>query len=190
MRRMVCLFLAGVGVTSVAQNPSALPERPIKAAVGGSRWIPAERAKLTVVVFVTRSCPIANRYMPELGRIATEYAKRGVWLGLAFEDEETSAQAVSKHVKSFRATMPFFIDEGHRVARAVGATVTPECAIVDSAGKVRYRGRIDGFFSGNGRVGQNNYRRDLRLSLDALLAGKPVPAPVVDAKGCFIPGLR
>jgi hypothetical protein len=52
---------------------------------------------------------------------------------------------------------------------------------------VLYRGRIDDRVADFGKRRVEPTRRDLRLALDAILAGKPVPARRTKAVGCYIP---
>jgi len=71
-----------------------------------------------------------------------------------------------------------------------GVTITPEAAIVNSAGKVVYRGRIDNSYAALGQARRAPTSHDLRDALDATLAGKPAPNPKTKALGCYIPDLK
>ena len=62
--------------------------------------------------------------------------------------------------------------------------------VVDSTGKLVYRGRINNFYEDFGKPRRVITQHDLRNALNALLAGKPVPQPRVKAIGCFIPKLK
>jgi hypothetical protein len=67
-----------------------------------------------------------------------------------------------------------------------GANVTPEVAVLSSAGEVLYLGRIDN------RIEDFDKRRtvttefDLKDALDAVLTGKAVARPRTTAVGCGI----
>jgi hypothetical protein len=58
--------------------------------------------------------------------------------------------------------------------------------LVDRAGTIRYRGRIDNGYAELGKPRQHVTSHDLRASLEALLAGRPVPTPETEALGCYI----
>ena len=62
------------------------------------------------------------------------------------------------------------------------ATRTPEIFVLDPAGKVLYHGRIDETYDSPEKVKSP----DLRNALEAILAGKPVPAARTKAFGCTI----
>ena len=61
------------------------------------------------------------------------------------------------------------------------AQVTPESYVIDSSGILRYHGSINDDMN-PARV----HTQRLRLALDSLLAGKPVPATETKAFGCTI----
>ena len=81
-------------------------------------------------------------------------------------------------------------DPHHVVVNRVGAAVTPEAAVLDADGRVVYRGRIDDRYADFGVDRQHPSRRDLEEALTALLAGRPVTAPVMPAVGCFIADMK
>lgn len=142
-----------------------------------------------VLVFVSTDCPISNRYAPELARIQQEYAPKGVRVMLVYEDPAADTATVRQHLGEFypSAPLPAFVDRERALARAAGATVTPTAVLYTTDGR-RYRGRIDDLYVAIGKTRREPTERTLRLSLDAVLAGRPVPAPVTTTIGCYIGG--
>jgi hypothetical protein len=69
----------------------------------------------------------------------------------------------------------------------VGATVTPEAAVVSPAGTVGYLGRIDDFYVSWGKSRRQVRERTLRVALDELLAGRAATTPRTKAVGCYLP---
>ena len=53
--------------------------------------------------------------------------------------------------------------------------------------RLLYRGRIDDRVADFGKRRVEPTRRDLRLALDDILAGKPVQTRLTKAVGCYIP---
>ena len=142
--------------------------------------------RATVLIFVARDCPISNTYAPEINRIATQYAK-SVRFFLVYADQEISADKARSHAKDFAYKMPLVLDTKHRLVRATGATVTPQVAVLAPDGKRLYLGRINNLYIGFGKKRARITQNDLRETLDAVLAGKPVPHSTTIAIGCFIP---
>jgi hypothetical protein len=143
--------------------------------------------RAAVVVFVTTDCPIANRYAPELEKIRSSFAPRGVGLTLVHVDPELEVEKARDHARQFSLGAAVVIDRKHQIVRATGATVTPEAVVIDPAGRIRYRGRIDDQFTALGKRRAKPARQDLREALAAVLEGRPVQTPEAPAIGCLIP---
>jgi hypothetical protein len=163
-------------------------------AIDGTALRPFEPSSIAnVMLFVTTDCPNSNSYAPEIQRICKVYAARGIACSLIYEESGLAEDAVRKHLQAYRYSgIPAAIDADGSLASRVGATITPEAVVVDRSGTTRYRGRIDNFYTGLGRSRRVVTAHDLQNALDALVAGKPVPAPETEAIGCFIvpPELR
>ena len=69
-------------------------------------------------------------------------------------------------------TFPYCYDESQQVAKAFTAACTPDFFVFNEARKLVYRGQFDDSRPGNGKPVTG---RDLRMALDAVLDGKPVP---------------
>jgi hypothetical protein len=165
-----------------------------------------------VIFFVQTDCPVSNSYAPEIQRICREYGSRGVGCSLMYEDVDlpgagshaahgashaaaagshtagsTLDDAVRTHLQEYRyAGIPAAVDRSRAVATRAHASITPQAVVIDRAGEVRYRGRIDNFYASLGKPRQQVTERDLRNALDAILARQPVPKPETEAVGCFI----
>lgn len=156
------------------------PVRPFAAA--------AER-KAIAFLFVTHDCPISNAYAPEVQRIVNEYAARGLALYLVHSDGVAAAEA-KKHAAEYGLTSPVLLDPDCKLARFSGAHVTPEVALYTPDGALKYLGRIDDKHVDYGKKRAEPTRRDLRIALDEVLAGKAVTVPRAPAVGCFIPNVE
>jgi len=144
-----------------------------------------------VIFFIATDCPISNSYAPEIQRVCQDYAARGVSCSLMYEDVDLPAahldDGVRKHLQEYRYSgLAAAIDRTRTVAKHAKATVTPEAVVVDRAGKVRYRGRIDNFYAALGQTRRQVTEHDLRDALNAVLDGRSVPKSETDALGCFI----
>jgi hypothetical protein len=78
------------------------------------------------------------------------------------------------------------VDRKHELVRAAGVTITPEAVVVDAAGKIRYRGRIDDSFAALGQPRREVRNADLRNGLDDVIAGRAVRVAETKALGCYI----
>lgn len=143
-------------------------------------------SKAVVVVFLGTECPIANGYAPLLSELAGRWKTRGVSLvGVNSNPDETPA-AVSAQAKAYHLTFPVLKDPQQKLADALGARVTPEAFLLDSAGKVVYHGRIDDSYASRARKNAEAKSPDLERAVDAFLAGTPVAVSETRAIGCAI----
>ena len=152
-------------------------------AAGSVAWA----AKAQVLFFVSTDCPISNSFAPEIQRICRDYAAKGVGCSLVYEDFQLDPAAIRQHLAEYGYDrIPAIIDADRRVAAEAHATVTPQAVVIDSADKIRYRGRINNFYAELGKPCGVVTVHDVRDALDAVLAGRTVANPETKALGCYI----
>jgi hypothetical protein len=142
--------------------------------------------KAHVVVFSTIDCPIANYYVPEIKKMANQYCEQGIKFFVVHCDPYLTVEAARRHKREYQYTFPIKLDVRHELVRAVGASRTPEAAIVLPGGKLAYRGCIDDLFADLGKKRQAPRHRYLRNALDEVIASKPLTHPRTAAVGCII----
>ena len=149
-------------------------------------FAPADKAH--VLFFVATDCPVSNSYAPEIQRLCKAYDAKGVSCSLSYEDGRIDVAGVRKHLADFGyQDIPASIDATRSLADRVHATITPEAFVIDARGQIRYRGRIDNFYTSLGKTRQVVTEHDLSNALDAVLSGRPVARAKTEAIGCFIP---
>jgi peroxiredoxin len=138
--------------------------------------------KAVVVMFIATKCPVSNAYNDRMGAIAREYSSKGIqFIGINSNKAEP-ADEVAAHAREHHLNFPIAKDPGNKVADAYGAQKTPEVFVISPKGDLLYHGRIDE--SQDDPKGVKS--PDLRNALEAILAGKPVPAAETKAFGCTI----
>ena len=143
--------------------------------------------KATALFFVTNECPISNSFAHEIARICAEYQPKGIGCKLVYVDPGLSDAQARAHAAEYgHGDYPKLVDRKHALVKATGVTITPEVAVVDRAGKVLYRGRIDDSFAVLGQPRRPVKDADLRNALTDIVAGRPVAKPRTKALGCYI----
>ncbi len=175
-----------LAVAAVATPPSVAPVDLDGVAIDPF----AERAELSVFVFVRTDCPIANRYAPELRRLHEAFASRNVAFWLVYPDPQETPAAIRAHLAEYAHPGRVLRDPGHRLVEGTGVTVTPEVAVFRGRDRMIYRGRIDDRYGDLGRARPAAATHDLEQALAAALAGKPAPQRTTRAVGCFISDLK
>ncbi|HEV3058717.1 MAG TPA: hypothetical protein VGY48_10735 [Vicinamibacterales bacterium] len=142
-----------------------------------------------VYLFTSTDCPISNRYAPEIHRIEQAFGHKGVLFRLVYPSRYESDAAIRDHLRSFDfGAVQAVRDSELSLVKFVGATITPEAAVVVD-GRVVYRGRIDDRYVDLAVERPAPTTHDLADALAAVLAGQSVPRPVTQAVGCYISDL-
>jgi peroxiredoxin len=142
--------------------------------------------KAVALFFMMTDCPLANGYVPEMNRLAAEYAKQGVAVYAVHADPTVNEAAVKKHAEEFGSTFPVLLDPKLVLARATGATTVPEVAVFSPTGELRYLGRIDNRAEDITRRRTVPTEFELRAALDAVIAGGIPKITRTRAVGCSI----
>jgi len=152
-----------------------------------------------VFVFVRRDCPIANRYAPDLRRLAETHARAAadaapVRIWLVYVDSADTPGAIADHQREYSLELPWLMDPAHALASRTSVTVTPEAAVyapsTNGTRKLLYTGRIDDRVADVGRVRAAATAHDLHDAIDAAAHGhtpRPAGGPAI---GCFIADAR
>ena len=141
-----------------------------------------------LVIFLCNHCPYVQHVAFALAKLAAEYQNKGVRVvGINSNDAQgypaDSPAMMRQEVRRVGYTFPYLYDETQSVAKAYQAACTPEFYLFDKDHKLVYRGRFDGSSPGNTTPTTGE---DLRKALDAVVAGKPVPAEQKPSMGCNI----
>jgi len=153
----------------------------------GVRWSgPDGQAPASVVVFTCNHCPYALAWHDRIAQAARDYADRGVrFLAINANDPRRyprdSYDAMKARVAAEDWPMPYLHDSTQEVARAYGAKTTPDVFVLDSAGRLRYRGAPDADYDD-----PEQRAAWLREALDSVLDGKEPSRQETRPVGCSI----
>jgi peroxiredoxin len=141
-----------------------------------------------LVVFLCNHCPFVKHVRSEIAKVGRDYRARGLaMVGINSNDvEKYPDDAPEKMVEEARSagyTFPYLYDENQTVAREYRAACTPDFFLFDAERRLVYRGQLDDSRPGNGIPVTG---KDLRAAIDAVLAGRPVPAEQKASIGCNI----
>jgi hypothetical protein len=147
-------------------------------------------AKVRVLLFVRTDCPITNRYAPELKRIAAEFQEQSVEFWLIYPDKTETPEAIERHRSEYQLPGTPVRDPEQTLEKRAQATVSPQAAVFDHAGRLLYSGRIDNRYISFGQSRPEPSTHDLELAIRAVLTGKTVAQPRTKAIGCYLADLR
>ncbi|HEY6401134.1 MAG TPA: redoxin domain-containing protein [Blastocatellia bacterium] len=146
-----------------------------------------KEARAVALFFISAECPISNRYAPEINRIVADYSARGVVFYGVHSDPDISSAVALRHAQDYGFDFPVLLDPAQTLAGETGVILTPTAVILSPAGESLYRGRIDNRYLDLGKYRSAGVKPDLRLALDAVVAGKQVPEKYTKPVGCQLP---
>ena len=141
--------------------------------------------KATVFVFLGPECPISQRYVPELNRIALEQQTNAIEFYGVISGASISRTQAAAFAREYNIGFPALFDEGGRLARWLRPTHVPEAFVLTPDGDVVYRGRINDWYASPGKPRALVQHEELRDAIGALLAGKHPAKVFAPPVGCY-----
>jgi peroxiredoxin len=145
-------------------------------------------ARAFVVVFMCNHCPFVRHVLDGFIRLVREYQAKGVaFVGINSNDvdnfPEDRPEKMAPFAKERGINFPYLFDATQEAAKDYHAACTPDFFVFNEERRLVYRGQMDDSRPGNGVPVTGT---DLRASLDAVLAGGPVPEQQRPSMGCNI----
>ncbi len=140
-----------------------------------------------VVIFSCNHCPYAQAWEDRIIQLQAQFKPQGVKFAMINANDPVkypadSFEEMKKRARAKGYNFPYLWDETQEVARAYGATRTPEAFVFDQERRLRYHGAIDDNFENPFAVKQHF----LRDAIQALLQGKEPPVAETPPIGCTI----
>jgi thiol-disulfide isomerase/thioredoxin len=141
------------------------------------------------VIFWSASCPWVRRYEERVITLAREYQRAGINFIAVNSNDPVAYPADNLHAMQRRAQeaaypFPYVIDEGSRLAIALGASRTPQVFLFASNGRLVYEGAIDDSAADPARVEAQFLRDAMNAHVASPAGGANVQKTT--AFGCLI----
>ncbi|NQU10078.1 thioredoxin family protein [bacterium] len=142
--------------------------------------------KGTLVIFSCNHCPYVKAWEERIAQLGNDYQKKGVGVIQINANDPAVAgdtfEAMQQRAKERGFEFPYVVDASSGVARAFGASRTPEVFLFDAAGQLVYHGTVDDNYQSPADVKE----RYLADALTALVAGAEIKVKEIKAIGCSI----
>lgn len=140
-----------------------------------------------LVVFTCNACPYVRAWEERIVTLGNEYIGHGVGVIAVNANDpgrvpEDGFEAMKTRAKERGMKYPYAVDGMSDLARAFGATRTPEAFLFGADGKLAYHGTIDD----NAQAPNQVTEQYLKNALAAVVSGQPVPVPETKSMGCSI----
>jgi peroxiredoxin len=191
---MAAYFMIGAHCPTVAETISTVEPKKTATIPGfqlndttGRKIGPGDfkDKKAIAIVFIGTECPLVNLYVSRLADLQREFGPKGLQVLAINSNSQDAPEAVAAHAQKRELPFPVLLDPGQKVADFFKAERTPEAFLLDPAGAVLYRGRIDDQYAvGSDRRAAR--RHDLQEAIIDVLAGKVVRVSLTEVAGCYI----
>jgi len=169
---------------------SAIPKADVamQGVDGRTHTIASERGKKgTLVIFACNHCPFVKAWEERMVTLGNQWRARGVGvIAINANDPEAFPEddlaGMKARAKQRGMKYAYVVDGTSDVARAFGATHTPEAFLFDASGKLVYHGAIDD----NAHEPSQVKERYLADALTATASGRAVPVAETKSIGCSI----
>lgn len=191
---LACASLLAAPVWAAPEIGKPAPQFKAITADGSTVDLATLRGRTVILEWTNHDCPFVRKHYDSGNMQATQAA--AAEHGAAWFQVISSSPGTQGHVspaqaqelnrkRKVEAVTGVILDEKGTVGMAYGAQVTPHMYIIDAEGILRYAGAIDSIASG--RIDDiAKATNHVRVALDAMKAGQPVPNAVNRAYGCTI----
>lgn len=184
---IACVFRLSTAHALQIGDPAPLPAKTLGNYDGKNMTLAdIKGANGKLVIFSCNQCPYSNAWEARIVEIGNMYAGKGIGVVMINSNEATripgeTASANKKRAETTKMNFPYVIDADSELARAFGATRTPEVFLFDKNNKLVYHGAVDD--SADAAKMKEPY---LKNALDALLDAKPIAKSETKFIGCGI----
>lgn len=173
--------------TDTLKIGSKVPDFNLPAVDGKSYSLNSfDEKKALIIVFCCNHCPYVQAYEERIKQIQKDYEKDLQVVAINSNEDinypEDSFEEMKKRSTQRQFNFPYLRDETQQIAKAYGATHTPEIFLFDKERKLAFHGKIDD----NWQDEKNVRSRYLRNAIEELLAGKTISVPETFTIGCTI----
>ena len=140
----------------------------------------------TLVIFTCNHCPFVKAWQGRMASIGNAAKGKGVGVIVINSNDpaayaEDSFSEMQKRAQQLGFTFPYVVDVTSDMARAYGATRTPEAFLFDKNGRLVYHGAID-----DSKEADQVAKHYLQDAIDALVGGKEIAIKETKFVGCGI----
>lgn len=146
---------------------------------------PSENA-LTVIYFLSPECPLCINYTLAMRNLDEEFGSDSVAFYGVHAKEWFDTEEVKRFALKYNVGFEMVLDDGNKLANALGATVTPEVFVLNSNSEILYSGKIDNWVNELGKKKLEVSEHYLKNALLAWRDGKTIRPKRTEPKGCLI----
>ena len=138
-----------------------------------------------LVIFICNHCPYVKAKMPAVLELHKKFGDKIGFIGINSNDPEYPGEGMENmkvFAKERDIEFPYVLDDKQEVAKAYGATCTPDPFLFNKDQNLVFHGRIDDALE----PGDVASERTMEMKIEQLLAGKEIVDEFKPSMGCSI----
>lgn len=142
-----------------------------------------------LVIFMCNHCPYVKAKMDTIVKLHEKWGDKIAIVGINSNDPEYQGEGMDNMKAFFKERnmkFPYLLDETQEVAKAYGATCTPDPFLFDKDQKLVFHGRIDDALQPGDEAGENTMDENIAK----LLSQKEISDELKPSMGCSIKWLQ
>ena len=142
-----------------------------------------------LILFICNHCPYVKTKIDTIVKLYERYKEKIAFIGINSNDPEYEGEGMEnmkKFAKERDINFPYVLDDTQEVAKAYGATCTPDPFLFDKEQKLVFHGRIDDALE----PGQEVTEHTMDENIAKLLSGKEISGEPKPSMGCSIKWLQ
>jgi len=140
----------------------------------------------SVFIFLLPDCPACQSYSLTLNQLNDQFKSYGVAFYGVFPGNYSTTGEMKDFQKNYRIRFLLLTDTEKKLVKSLGAKITPEVFVVNNAGKLCYRGRIDDWMYAVGKKKPVITTHELEDALNSVVHHQPLKVAETKAIGCII----
>ena len=138
-----------------------------------------------LVVFMCNHCPYVKAKLPAIVELHKKFGDRIGFIGINSNDPQYPGEGM-ENMKAFAAErgieFVYVLDDTQGIAKAYGATCTPDPFLFDKEHKLVFHGRINDAFEPGDRAGEHT----MEITIQKMLNGEALDQEFKPSMGCSI----
>jgi peroxiredoxin len=162
---------------------NSAPSFALKGVDGNMHSFPV--GKPTLLIFMCNHCPYVKAKIDAIIGLHEKFKDRVNIIGINSNDPDYEGEGMGNmklFAKEKNIQFPYVLDDTQEIAKAYGATCTPDPFLFDAEGRLVFHGRIDDALTLEAEPKENT----MEISLEKLLNGEKIENPFQPSMGCSI----
>ena len=138
-----------------------------------------------LILFMCNHCPYVKAKMDTIVKLHENYRDKVAFVGINSNDPEYEGEGMENmkaFAKEWNMQFPYVLDETQEIAKAYGATCTPDPFLFDKDQKLVFHGRIDDALEPGQEVKENTMDENIQKMLEE----KEISEELKPSMGCSI----